>query len=187
MFEYFEPEIKGGLFVFTETLCSGYLNRGTYAYYTYTTSWTQDLNMIKITAEGKDIGYMFDENGKLKHLQKFNNGKGDLYFSLYGIPALRAKNRHLKYLRIYLGKDKLVNQKNMIVIYRDNGWWSNKMEISDLPVTKQGKPNFGNRRFVSWTEWTLEKEKLANDYNALCLEYENRKKEICSKLFKEGR
>jgi hypothetical protein len=168
MEKYIEPKVKNGLYIFTETLCGGYLNRGQNASYTYETTWNKDLQLIKITADGTDVGYFFDDKGKLrKDIEKYGNGKGNLDFSIFGIPSLRARNRHLKYLKIFLGLQPKEEVKEEKFIYRDNGWWANSIEIGEKEVTQKGSPNFGNCRFMSWVKWSEEKEKLAKEYNRI--------------------
>ena len=187
--KYFEPvKLKNGNFLFQETLDGGYLNRGSRWTNTIVSEWTKDLKLVKFTINDKDDLYFFDKNGKLRKDIKIPekeklNSNGDANFALDNRIAIRAKNRHLKYLKIYLGIEKVKEKKTVKVIYRNYSWWSNKIKIAEKELTKKGTPNFGNCRYIRWIKWTPEKEKLVKELNAKIKEMEQWKSNMTIKIF----
>lgn len=188
--EYFEPTIEDGKFIFQEILAGGYINRGSYASYNIISIWNNKLELLDITIDKKSVVYFFDKDGKLRKdikgddLSSFQT-KGDFEFSFHKRRAIRARNRHLKYLKIFLGlepRPKLPETQSYIT----TGWagFTSELKFKSLSQTKKGKPNrkeLNRPKYTQYTKETLKKKQLAIEYNRrleLFMEYRN-------KVFKE--
>lgn len=184
--EYFEPKIEGDKFVFTETLIGGYLQRGSYSSHDIKSIWNNKLELLDMKIDRKSVAYFFDKNVKLRKdikgddLSSFQT-KGDFDFSFHKRRAIRARNRHLKYLKIFLGLEKRQEppeQENYIT----TGWASltSVLKFKKLSQTKKGKPNrkeLDRPKYTQYTKETLKKKQLAEEYNIkleLFMKYRNK-------------
>lgn len=182
-----KPEIVNNNYRFTEILCGGYISRGSYDSITVITIWDKNLNLLELNINDKDMLIFFNEKGKLKKLPKWqpmgNKNIGDLDYDLYGRTAVRAKNRHLKWLRIYLGLDKEPVTKTGKFIVRYS--YKANLYLTEKLLTKKGTPNFGNQRYILWTVDTPEKRKIAKEYNEKKKQFDKYEKDVIDKLFKD--
>jgi hypothetical protein len=194
MKDYLTPKtLENGNYEFSETVTTGYLNRGDWAYSNIVSIWNKGLNLISIIIDNKNVTYFFDKNGKLRKDIKIQEGKtysdrhraeGDSLFTEERWRVLSARNRHFISLKVYLGLEKPEESKKKKFIFIDNGWWSsNLIEVREKELTKKGTPNFSTARYMSWVEWSLEKEQLALEYNKIQKELEQKKAELFHKIF----
>jgi len=185
MKQILEPTIEKDKFIFKENVCGGYLQNSLWANYWIKTVWNKDLQLLEITIDGKNVLYFFDKNGKLRKeikeadLYQIKN-EGDWDFSFHKNRALRAKNRHLKYLKIYLGLEKFKEIKKKIFIYHP--YYHSDLRIAEKELTKKGTPKF-NEHNVPYTEETPEKRKIAEEFNKKYEKWKKYKNKVLQKLF----
>jgi hypothetical protein len=178
--KYIIPEIKNKQYIFSESVCGGYLQNSSWAFYDIVSSWNKDLKMLKIEIEKKDVTNFFDKEGKLK---KDNFGLNEGEFNFHKNRVLRARNRHLECLKIFLGISKLEEIQQKKFIYRKYYDWD--IEIGELSITKKGEPNIKESRSMVSTEWTKEKEQLVKEYNENRAKYKKEEKRLDQLIFGE--
>jgi hypothetical protein len=167
---YIEPKVINNQYVISESVTGGYLNRGEWAHYQVTTTWNKKLELISVMTERDNFSGWFNVNGTVKKSTDFppnipgKSGYGDWDF--HGRRTVRAVNRHLECIQIYLGMKTIESSKKSKFIYRQYPDWD--IDIGEIELTKQGTPNLknvGSSRYMPATKWTPEKEKLVAEYN----------------------
>jgi hypothetical protein len=176
--KYFEPEkLENGNYLFSEDVNGGYINRGQCAYYNIKTEWNDKLELIFCAVDDDIYTKYFNINGK------FNNKEVEKHY-LYHFNRMKLGiNRHLKYLKIYLGHEKLQEEVTIPVFYR--GWWPNtEVSLTKVVFSKAGTPKIdGYRTSFDWVRATEEKAELVDQYNKLVRDYLKAEKELRAKIF----
>lgn len=174
--EVLTPTLIDDKYKFTETVNGGYLQRSDYAYYTIESIWNKDFTLFSIKVDNEDYTKCFydkEEVKRLKNVYHLNRVK-------------RAYNRHLRYLKIYLGliQTKIIPTKKFIMIGYQ---YHSKLEFKELPLTKDGKPNMreAGQHTNYIVEETPELRKIAEDYNKRLIEWKKDRDNVMDLLFKK--
>lgn len=180
-----KPTIKNNQYIFCEYVCGGYLQRGNYAHYDIKTTWTKELKLISFIIDNDDMMPLFRNDKVIKKIdiekleKKFK--KWDLKFHYHR--AIRAKNRHLKWLKISLGleKEPEPDKPEKYICDPWNAYF--EMRIYDIGKTKKGELKVSDLpyRHSSHVKATKEKIKLMEEYNKTL----KIMKEIREKIFSE--
>lgn len=148
-----------GYYEFFQSVNGGYLQNSTYAYHNIVSVWKKDLTLVSLTIDGAD-------------------GFTDNY---HKNRAKCAKNRHLKWLKIYLGLEKETISKKERFIYRD--YWEAELQECEIELSKKGTPKFSSHN-TPYVKYTKELWKLAEEYNKKLSEWKTLKNTISKQLFK---
>ncbi len=182
--DYFEPEIINGNYIFEEEVNGGYGCRSSCYYYKIITKWSKDLKLIFFEIGRENWLPLFTKEGKIKY-KKIKCREKLGFNSFHYHRAIRAHNRHLKYLRIYLKLDPTEQDKKKTFIYRR--YYDSELMIQEIKLTKKGTPNFKEISCQSCpiVEVTPEKIKLVEEYNKKINEWNKERNKLFDKIFKE--
>lgn len=149
---------KSGDYIFYQDVNGGYLGNGRCANHSIVSTWSKDLKLISLTIDDKPA--FTDEYHKNR--------------------AKFAKNRHLKWLKIYLGLEKEIKPTIKRYIYREYYDWP--IQEGERELTKKGTPKFSGHN-VPYTEYTKEKWAIADNYNKKLEELKVLKQKTTNQLF----
>ncbi len=163
---------SGDNYIIQDSSNVGYVSRmESTSYIDWQSTWDNDLNLISIVLDRIDV------TGLLKGICKT-----DYDYKR----TLMARNRHLKILKDYLGIEKIVPKAKNIkkIIWRSRFYNSDtRLHISELEETDK---MFGRYRknYMAYTDWTPEKEVLANEFNEAFDNLRKYENEVDNILFK---
>ena len=178
-----EPTIKDKNYYFSEEMNQGIVNGSTPSYAEVSTLWKKDLTLLEVCFENKNIIDRFIGNKLDKERKKQPNYK-ESYEKYENNRAIRAINRHLKYLKLYLGLIKAPEVKTDRFIYRS--YYDSQINVADIKLTNKGTPNFKSMgcQKMPITKCTDEKLLLAKEYNAKREYWKKEKRRLRELIFK---
>lgn len=154
-----------------ETVHGGYLTRSNYASYEITSKWNKELKFLDMEIDS-------DNWERLKNPNEFHYNR-----------AIRAKNRHLKELKIHLEiekpKEKEIKRKK--IIWNSKYYnFDDRIRIGDYEETNKlfkGIVGTYNKNYMSYVEANEENIKIAEEFQRRYEEFECYRKETFKKLF----
>lgn len=155
----------------SELVNGGYLQRCQCAYYNIISKWNKDLQFLDMTVDR-------DTWEELQNPNEFHHNR-----------ALRAKARHLKDLKLYLGLIEKEEAKEENIIWSgphysfDDNIHVDKFIETDKLFTR-GSEKY-NKSYMNYTKADEDKLKLVDEFQKKYEEFKKYKKEVFEKLFGE--